>query len=199
MQLGIFNSGQKDFPEIDGLKYIENFISLSDQKTLLEEIDKEIWLQDLKRRVQHYGYKYDYKRRNIDISLKVGELPLWANELIAKFRKSKLISFPPDQLIVNEYLPGQGIASHIDCEPCFEDTIISLSLGSSCKMDFIKFNKPDLKKVIYLQPGSLLILNGEARYDWLHGIAGRKSDNVFGEKIIRSRRVSLTFRKVILS
>lgn len=47
---------------------------------------------------------------------------------------------------------------------------------------------------IYLEPRSLLILKDDARYKWKHGITSRKSDN--GVK--RQKRVSLTFRKVIL-
>jgi alkylated DNA repair dioxygenase AlkB len=43
-----------------------------------------------------------------------------------------------DQGIVNEYEPGQGIAPHVDCVPCFADTIASLTLGSSCLMEFTK-------------------------------------------------------------
>jgi alkylated DNA repair dioxygenase AlkB len=45
-----------------------------------------------------------------------------------------------------------------------------------------------------LESRSLLILTCDARYKWKHGIALRKSDN--GVK--RQRRISLTFRKVIL-
>ena len=40
-----------------------------------------------------------------------------------------------DQLIVNDYAPGQGIPAHVDA-PLFTDTIISISLGSSCVMEF---------------------------------------------------------------
>lgn len=35
----------------------------------------------------------------------------------------------PDQVIINEYQPGQSIAPHIDSVPCFGETIASLSLG----------------------------------------------------------------------
>jgi hypothetical protein len=41
-------------------------------------------------------------------------------------------------------------------------------------------------------------LKDEARNEWLHGIAPRKSDMWEGQKYERQRRVSLTFRKVIL-
>jgi alkylated DNA repair dioxygenase AlkB len=103
----------------------------------------------------------------------------------------------PDQLIVNEYNPGQGIASHVDCEPCFGDTIISLSLGSTCIMDFI--NKRTKEKIeILLEPRSLVVLKDDARYQWTHGIVGKKADYFKGQKYERTTRISLTFRNVII-
>jgi hypothetical protein len=47
--------------EMAGLMYEENFVSPEEEKELLEHIDRGQWLFDLKRRVQHFGYKYDYK------------------------------------------------------------------------------------------------------------------------------------------
>ena len=46
---------------IQGMRFIKEFFSGAEQGFILEEIDKNSWLSDLKRRVQHYGYKYDYK------------------------------------------------------------------------------------------------------------------------------------------
>lgn len=43
---------------------------------------------------------------------------------------------------------------------------------------------------------SLLLLRGEARYAWSHGIAARKSDVVDGRLVLRRRRLSVTFRQV---
>ncbi len=43
-----------------------------------------------------------------------------------------------DQLIVNEYQPGQGISPHIDNKTLFSDIIVSLSLGSNAVMIFEK-------------------------------------------------------------
>ena len=104
----------------------------------------------------------------------------------------------PDQVIVNEYEPGQGISSHIDCEPCFANMIVSLSLGSGCVMDFISKLDKAKKIPVWLAPRSIIVLRDEARYKWLHGIAPRESDQWAGQKYERQRRVSLTFRKVIL-
>ncbi|MBK0403055.1 alpha-ketoglutarate-dependent dioxygenase AlkB [Adhaeribacter sp. BT258] len=200
MQLGFFHTEEPkvNLPAINGLEYMPKFISKPEHESLLKKIDSEPWLLDLKRRVQHYGYKYDYQKRSIDPSMKVGELPEWALDIGSRMYNYGILSFMPDQVIVNEYEPCQGIAQHIDCEPCFENTIVSLSLGSSCLMDFYPKNDLKQKESLHLEPQSLLVLRGEARYNWLHGIAGRKSDLINGIKHSRKRRVSLTFRKVIL-
>jgi len=50
-----------------------------------------------------------------------------------------------------------------------------------------------------LRRRSIVSLKDDARYEWLHGIEKRKNDTVDGVTIPRKRRVSLTFRKVILS
>ena len=190
---------QQDIQQIKGLEYHNNFITYVEQQKLMEIIDSQIWLDDLKRRVQHYGFKYDYKRRNIDNSMHLGEIPDWCKNIGIKLQSNGIIDFMPDQVIVNEYLPGQGISNHIDCEPCFNDTIISLSLNSSCIMQFT--NNLNVQKLIpvLLEPCSLVVLKKDARYNWMHGIKAVKTDNFYGEKIIRRRRVSLTFRKVIIS
>ncbi len=182
---------------IGGLRYVENYIDEVQHDWSLARIDKHQWLDDLKRRVQHYGFKYNYKARKVDMDMHIGELPEWLNRLSEKLYEDRYMPEVADQVIVNEYLPGQGISSHIDCEPCFKDTIVSLSLGSGCVMDFT--NKSDKKKIpVWLAPRSLVVLSEEARYRWLHGIAARKWDELDGHRYERQRRVSLTFRKVII-
>ena len=148
--------------------------------------------------MQHYGYKYDYKARKVNRDMRIGDLPEWLKRLSQKLHNDGYMENVPDQVIVNEYLPGQGIAGHIDCEPCFRDTIVSLSLGSGCVMDFTNKDDKTIKIPVWLAPRSLVVLSDEARYNWLHGIAARKTDMWKGQKIERKRRVSLTFRNVIL-
>ena len=189
---------QEAIATIDGLQYIEDYITEVQHDWSLERIDEHQWLDDLRRRVQHYGFKYNYKARKVDMDMRIGELPEWLHRLSEKLYEDRHMPEVADQVIVNEYLPGQGIASHIDCEPCFKDTIVSLSLGSGCVMNFTNKSDKTKKIPVWLAPRSLVVLTGEARYEWLHGIAARKSDVWDGEKYERQRRVSLTFRKVII-
>ncbi|WP_245578806.1 alpha-ketoglutarate-dependent dioxygenase AlkB [Cucumibacter marinus] len=175
---------------------IDDFVTDTDAVQLLAKIDSRPWQEDLRRRVQHYGYRYDYRARKIAEGSYLGALPEWLADLAARLASNGLFADRPDQVIVNEYLPGQGIAAHVDCEPCFGDTIASLSLGSSSVMEFTELAGPRrLSAALY--PNSLLILRGIARYGWRHGIAARKSDMIDGARCPRERRISLTFRTVV--
>jgi alkylated DNA repair dioxygenase AlkB len=182
---------------IPGLALYPDFISHAEEGDLLGILDAQAWRGDLQRRVQHYGYRYDYKARQVTPDLYLGPLPSWLQDLAERLAHSGFFSDLPDQVIVNEYLPGQGIAPHIDCVPCFGGVIASLSLGSDVVMDF---GRPEGSEKIshHLPARSLVVMTGPARYHWQHGIAKRKTDVVNGQKIPRQRRVSLTFRCVVM-
>lgn len=183
---------------IPDLIYVPRYIAPDEEARLLRVIDNASWQTDLKRRTQHYGYRYDYKARRLDESMYLGNLTGWTRNLAVRLREDGYVSAIPDQVIVNEYEAGQGIAPHVDCVPCFDDTIISISLGSPCQMIFEKLTTK-AKAPIWLEAGSLVVMKGESRYGWKHGIPARKSDIIDGERIMRGRRVSLTFRCAILS
>lgn len=59
--------------------------------------------------------------------MRVAEPPQYLDPIIDRLAHH----FPhrPDQVIVNEYQPGQQIAPHIDCVPCFGSVVASLTLG----------------------------------------------------------------------
>jgi alkylated DNA repair dioxygenase AlkB len=182
---------------VPGLKYVAGFVAGPDEAALLAAVDAEPWLADLKRRVQHYGYRYDYKARKIDPSMYVGPLPPWARPLAARLVADGHMPAAPHQLIVNEYEPGQGITPHVDCVPCFGPVVCSLTLGSPCVME-LSAVEGDGAESLLLERGSLVVLAEDARYKWRHAIPGRKTDKVGGRALPRGRRVSLTFRTVIV-
>ena len=182
---------------VPGLFYEANFIDAAEEVALFSAVDAAPWLNDLRRRVQHYGWRYDYKARRIVKSMRLGDLPGWAIDLAQRLCRLGLMSDVADQVIVNEYLPGQGIAPHTDCPTCFGNEICSVSLGSPVVMDFVERASSE-KRSMVLEARSVVALTGSARTDWTHGIVGRKSDTIQGARHVRGRRVSLTFRKVRL-
>uniref|UniRef100_A0A8C3M4W7 tRNA (carboxymethyluridine(34)-5-O)-methyltransferase ALKBH8 n=1 Tax=Chrysolophus pictus TaxID=9089 RepID=A0A8C3M4W7_CHRPC len=201
------------------LKVIENIISPEEERKMLESID---WKGDentqnaqktLKhRRVKHFGYEFRYDNNDVDKDKPLpGGLPEICISFLEKCLKQGYIKHKPDQLTVNQYEPGQGIPPHIDTHSAFEDEIISLSLGSEIVMDF---KHPDGHTVAVMLPRrSLLVMTGESRYLWTHGITPRKYDVIqaseLGQKVgtitadvrdltlkRRETRTSFTFRKV---
>lgn len=179
----------------DGLSYLENYIPVDDAVRFVQEIDAAPWRTDLKRRVQHYGYRYDYKARQARREDYLGPLPDLFQQLAERLTFEGHFQAVPDQVIVNEYQPGQGISAHIDCQPCFGETIASLSLLSTCVMRFSS-QRSSRHIDLLLQPDSLLVLAGQARHEWTHAIPARKTDLVEGRKSQRTRRISLTFRQM---
>jgi len=102
MQLCMF---EDDFV-IPGLTYIKEYITKEKESELIDIIDKQSWSQELKRRVQHYGYKYNYKSKSIDSSSYLGPMPNWLMQLCCQLQQEGIFSILPDQVIINEYLPG---------------------------------------------------------------------------------------------
>ncbi|XP_065885472.1 alkylated DNA repair protein alkB homolog 8-like [Dysidea avara] len=128
------------------------------------------------RKVVHYGYEFNYTTNNVDPTKPLlGGLPEVCTPVIDRIMCNNLITAKPDQLTVNQYLPGQGIPPHIDTHSAFEDGIVSLTLGSHTVMDFK--DQYDGRKISVLLPQrSLLVMSGESRYKWTHGITPRKLD-----------------------
>ena len=114
----------------------------------------------------------------------------------------------PSQILVNEYLNNLGIASHFEDYDAFGPIVLTLSLVSPI---YMTLKKPKLRtngcheywdiQKILLEPGSLLILEDEARFEYRHGISKYKWVYVDGqEPICRDqtyRRVSLTMRHLL--
>ena len=98
---------QPDPPQ--GLKYLPDFISAEEADNLVRKIDTQPWCDDLKRRVQHYGFRYDYKARQARAEDYLGPLPSFLQGLAEQMTHAGHFGFVPDQAIVNEYMPGGGI------------------------------------------------------------------------------------------
>jgi alkylated DNA repair dioxygenase AlkB len=167
----------------DGLTLLPDFITEEEETQLLQHINDSEWNTSLKRRTQHYGFEYNYTDKSA--TKRAQPLPEWTEPLCE--RLNPYFKQHPEQLIVNEYTPGQGIAAHIDRIDAFGPVIVSVSLGSDIIMDF---SRNGITKELLLPRRSALVLERDARYKWFHGIAARKKDH--GKE--RGTRVSLTFR-----
>lgn len=179
---------------IDGLAYYPNFLTAAAHDTLVQQIEAAAWASPPPRRTQHYGYVCAGQAARLDPALYLGPLPPWLDRVAQRAWREGCCAVLADQATVMEYLPGQGVASHIDCPASFGETVFSLSLLSTVLVDFTRTWE---RVPVFVEPRSLLVLRGEARYEWSHGIGERQDDVVNGRRVWRARRLSVTFRTVV--
>ena len=148
------------------------------QKCYMKIIDTYKWSEDLKRRTQHYGARYDYSTKKLMYD--VAEFP----PLVQNFATYLKPIMEPSQCIINEYLTAQNISAHIDAK-FFGPKIVTISLGDNMTMVMTR-NKE--KHSFVLEGGDLVILEDEARYEWKHELLAVNKPSF--------RRVSLTFRTI---
>jgi alkylated DNA repair dioxygenase AlkB len=175
-----------DIPAIPGLELLPGYIDEEAERELIAAIDREPWDTTWQRRRQLYGHSYGPGEQETP------PIPGWGQNLADRLLREGLADLALDQMLVNEYLPGQGISLHRDYST-FENRVFSLSLLSACVMDF-QHASTGARASLLLPRRSLLILRDEARQAWQHGIAARKKDRWQGLAIPRQRRLSITFR-----
>lgn len=182
-------------PPIPGLRYYAEYLDKPTHDALLAAVDANPWQSAALgsgaegRAVQIYGYTYHHTMGGI---YRIGNLPDWAHQVAVRLWRDGLTLTVSDQLVANDYPAGSGIFGHVDLE-AFDDTIVSLSLSSTCVMQFTEHGSRRLEEWL-LEPRSALVLAGAARHNWTHGIPARHSDRWMGRDLPRARRVSLTFR-----
>ncbi|XP_024522833.1 alpha-ketoglutarate-dependent dioxygenase alkB homolog 6 [Selaginella moellendorffii] len=201
---------------VDSIFYIPDFITAAEQSFLLHQVNSapsSKWKTLTNRRLQNWGGIVESN------GLVPQPLPSWLTKITEKISSvTGLFPSPINHVLVNEYLPGQGIMLHQD-GPSYFPVVAILSLGAPTLMRFkphlrlIEATK-DLEKApentsVALLPGSLLIFKDAAYQDYLHGIdesrEHRLDDNVSNTHLLDPKtsilqqneaRVSLTCRFV---
>ncbi|XP_065427848.1 alpha-ketoglutarate-dependent dioxygenase alkB homolog 6 isoform X4 [Chrysemys picta bellii] len=181
---------------------------------------KPKWTQLSGRKLQNWGGLPHAK------GMVPEKLPAWLQGYAEKI--SSLGAFGgklANHVLVNEYLPGQGIMPHED-GPLYFPTVTTISLGSHTLLDFYhpvsRGQHADSEQVpapqteeqrhflsLLLEPRSLLVLREDMYVRYLHGIRPATSDAItekvanvaacsaaLGDELRRGTRVSLTIRHV---
>ncbi|KAG5674435.1 hypothetical protein PVAND_004406 [Polypedilum vanderplanki] len=193
--------------------YIPNFITESEEKLLLHEINKTPtirWTQLSNRRLIQIGGVPTNKGMIAEEIPKIYQTYIERINDLNIFKEHKA-----NHILLNEYLPGQGILPHCD-GPLFYPIISTISLGSHTVLEFNKQqNDDDSYKIVkefklFIAPRSLLILKDNLYKDYMHGISEITEDNLddptlknvvtkiseSSNVLARSTRYSLTIRNV---
>lgn len=193
-----------------GLVLQEDFLTKEEELQLIKSIENDFLfppstcvLERLKHRtVLHYGYRFRYGSNDVDKNKPLSSqsrqgFPEYADELVNKLCKLAQVKNIPDQMTINKYEPGDGIASHIDNPTAFGEVIITVSLGSSVVMEM---SYGDRLVDFVVKPRSVILFTEDARYKWAHGIRQKKIDVIDDGScgpvpVERGTRISLTFRR----
>ena len=196
----------RTIPPVPGLHYDLGHLRIPEElgAALLESIEEHGYFRNGSNQVMLFGRA----------SSRSGGLPFFLTRLLEELEailrphiplSTHNLLFPSGshqsrQAILNRYEPGDGITPHVDLLKRFGDGIIGVSLGAGCVMDF-KEVEGDAQWSIWLPPLSVIVLEGDARYQWTHGIEGIRKDwvskegsSVEGEWIERGVRTSITLR-----
>src|SRR5262245_46011073 len=99
------------FMPIPGLRYIRDYLDRAGETGLLTSVDAQRWLASVDHGVQIYGYRYSHQAR---AAYRVGEVPDWGYQLAARLDADGLLPGVADQLVANQYQPGEGLFEHVD-------------------------------------------------------------------------------------
>lgn len=200
--------------------YQPNFITEEEEKRLIECVyaaPKPKWQQLSNRRLQNWGGLPHPK------GMLAETIPEWLMQYVQRVSNLDLFGDKkPNHVLVNEYLPGQGIMPHTD-GPLFHPVITTISLGSHTVLNFhedlhlkdtlgedTSLNSMKHRRKIMsvlLEPRSLLVVKDDLYKNHLHSIEELKCDEISeliinpgihktGDLLERKTRISLTIRHV---
>ncbi|XP_057627345.1 alpha-ketoglutarate-dependent dioxygenase alkB homolog 7, mitochondrial [Chionomys nivalis] len=167
------------------------FLSQAEEDTLTRELEPQ-----LRRR----RYEYDHWDAAIH-GFRETEKSRWSDASQAILHRVQEAAFGPDQTLLSlvhvlDLEPQGYIKPHVDSVKFCGSTIAGLSLLSPSVMKLVHTQEPEQWLELLLEPGSLYILRGSARYDFSHEIL-RDEESFFGERRVpRGRRISVICRSL---
>lgn len=182
-----------DSVNIDGVHVIGEFITEEEERQLVHLIDTtKPWVPSQEGRAkQDYGPKISFLKRKVSVG-DFGGFPYFAINLFDRMQDlhPQLVEdFVPVEFCLLEYTPERGsyIRPHYDDKWIWGDRLITVNLLSETALRLTReFKIPPYEILVKMPPRSLIVIRGEARYDWHHSIS--RYD-------IKARRIAMTWRE----
>ena len=176
----------------DDVLHAAEWCTLQEESTLIRAIESAPhadWTPLSGRRIQNLG---GLPRAD---GMVPQPLPPWARSLCDALVQAGVFdaSTPPNHILLNEYLQGQGLPAHCD-GPLYDPCVAIISLVSDGVLEFLPEGTDDkddghnaqrLHAMVLLRSRSLLVFKGKAYDECRHRVLP-----------VSSRRLSLTVRRV---
>uniref|UniRef100_A0A673TC50 Alpha-ketoglutarate-dependent dioxygenase alkB homolog 7, mitochondrial n=1 Tax=Suricata suricatta TaxID=37032 RepID=A0A673TC50_SURSU len=125
----------------------------------------------------------------------------WSEASRAILQRVQAAAFSPGQTLLSsvhvlDLEPRGYIKPHVDSIKFCGATIAGLSLLSPSVMRLVHTREPGEWLELLLEPGSLYILRGAARYDFSHEILRDEESFFGGRRVPRGRRISVICRSL---
>ena len=182
---------------IPGLFLFENFITMEEERKILEELDRPNVPWNLEKhsglhREKRWGVEHDLWSRHVRPPK--NELPHFMCEIILPKLKrvTAMKGCVPNEVNSIEYRrkEGHSLKDHADDRQKSKEPIANLSIAGDCYMTYRneKQNTALVVRKVLLKRCCLQIMTGKARYDYTHGIQN--------QDLLSDRRVSVTMREI---
>lgn len=119
-----------------------------------------------RRRIVAYGWTYDFNTNELS---RAADIPEFLQPVL--IRAAEATNIPAEELeeaLVTEYTPGAQINWHRDL-PMFEK-VVGISLLGSCTFRLKSYSKDAKPVPVVLEPRSLYLMEGSARWNHVHSI-----------------------------
>ncbi|KAJ8965761.1 hypothetical protein NQ314_003919 [Rhamnusium bicolor] len=154
--------------------YIPNFITKDEELYIIKNVysvPKPKWTSLSNRRLQDYG-GIPHEKGMIP-----EKIPNWLQIYMNRIDELNIFEGKKsNQILINEYLPGQGIMPHTD-GPLFYPTVTTITCGSHTILEFMENNESRRKICdLLLEQCSLVIIKDDMYSKYLHSISERHFD-----------------------
>jgi predicted NAD-dependent protein-ADP-ribosyltransferase YbiA (DUF1768 family)/alkylated DNA repair dioxygenase AlkB len=164
---GIREGIERDAAGIPGLTIVRDWMSHSRQAALLREIEARPWSDDRGRAVQHAGWRESPAQAVLDEGNHLGPIPEYLSDVVAALRRQTGDANIGEATVTALHVPGNASAIGRN-DDHFARAIASLQIESPAVVMFTMTNDDDWPRSVDLNPGDLLIVDGEARTNWNH-------------------------------
>ncbi|KAK9839233.1 hypothetical protein WJX81_003012 [Elliptochloris bilobata] len=179
--------------------YIPDYLTAAEDDSLASTIrtSKQRWTQVSGRRLRNYGGRVHEKTG----VLLAAPLPGWLQALLRRLQSDTGIhgagGEAPNHVLLNAYLPGQGILPHQD-GPLYYPGVCILSLGGPAVLRFRRKISggiaAEAAASVLLMPRSLVAFAGAAYSDHLHGIEEVEAEAIDASIVNLDRHPELQLR-----